>query len=215
MKAVHELTTAEAALELEQLLDIKPSEEQPLALHRWNEVSGQRAAELQAWLLMHSTPAPKEAPMPAPKTPEEKLATIKERFLRHSQGDARSLAAFDARALCKKHSLPVPDWAAKKVSAPKEKAAPKPIPDPPACDGESTTEPLPYTDRHERKYGHPVMKPEDWQRLVSRTRATIWRLMAELEDLPVDLRAALVPELALLDAAAHTAHTIALGVHAA
>jgi hypothetical protein len=146
MKPIHTLSIEEATQELEQLLDAKPSEEHPLDLHHWNQAHGSRVAELQAWILMRPhqenphPPTPKEPPMPAPRTPEQKLATLMARLERLlDQGDLRNAATarHEIRTLCREHNLPEPEAAHKlppkgptpaKPRPVQEKAAPKPVP---------------------------------------------------------------------------------------
>ena len=144
-----------------------------------------RKRELEAWILMHQVQTPKPEP---PKEPEPMTGPLKGRT-RTPEAIAKGVATRLANAKAKEKELaprPVP-------RATKESAKPRSI------TVEAETTPL-------RLHASPGLS---WQ--IRDLRRQLWLLMALLETTDTDQQALVVPDLALLDAAAHAAHQLALG----
>lgn len=142
-----------------------------------------RQRELEAWILMHQgkQTAPAE-PAPTPTKDPDPMPKAKQ-------------TEEEKRAKQREYNR---QWAARKAA---EKKADKPLEAKPS-------KPAPVLDLPEPKKTIPA--PEAVS-TISKIRASIWALMAALEHMTPSQRTAVVHDLALLDAAAHAAHQLALG----
>jgi len=145
-----------------------------------------RQHELEAWILMHQAPAATQTEEPTkdpdPMPAKKKYKTELERREANREYNRK--------------------WAAKKAA---EKKAAKP--DVPTKSPKSDTS---LKRVEETAVPTHVPAPEAVQ-TISRIRSSIWALMAALEHMTPAQRSDLVNDLALLDAAAHAAHQLALG----
>lgn len=224
-RPVNELTVQEALLEMEQLADTRPAKEEVLARINWDKANAQRLAELEVWIMTQPKdvkdpepdPAPVAAPEPeevvAPKpTPRELLDAKVAKYcevvnnLSKDPGNKRlrdhlNVIRYDIRGLAKKVGRPMPELPETPASPFGHKPR-KPMAAPAHRPVGVPTEPI----------AHAPARPEvlDVAHIAS-VRRSVWLLMAALEELPMDERAHMVGDLALLDAAAHAAHSLALG----
>ena len=171
-----------------------------------------------------STPPPQENPMPPatqpPISPEAQLdalltkistatsAAVAARDEKHFQRALGQVYQFrhQVNQIVEKHALQAPvlpaipanPWSAKHKPERKPQRSQKVLPQ---TEGDR---PLP-------REPSPAQPETPTVSAIAEVRRSIWLLMAELERTPVQARAAMVEELALLDAAAHAAHSLATG----
>lgn len=226
LRPVHDLTLEEAVQELEALHDQRPPEEEPLALHHWRQDHQARVDELEAWILMRQ-PKP-EPPAAVPTTPteppvtsptlshDERLSTLLAK-LSKATGDATAAPdkmaferarsqihqfRFQVKALVERHGLESP-------ALPELPTNPWVVATPPAPKAAKPDTEVP-PDELEPQNVSPLSRA-DLIKSVATVRRAVWLLMADLERTPVLVRKSLVEDLALLDAAAHAAHSLAIG----
>ncbi len=216
MTPVHQLTPEQAVQELEQLED-----QGPPANPKERQAHQARKDELTAWILMH--PQTKEPPMPAATTPEQKLATIKARF--DATGDSKE--AWAARTLCKEHGLAIPPWAEKRGPArgprgKKEHLQSRPVREVIAEEVDTPPSLADLTQLRISGLGPVGDLGAGYAKLAASTfdpvldsirdaRANVWELLAKMERLPAEDRAAYLKELDLIRSATTTAFLMAQG----
>lgn len=171
-----------------------------------------------------SIPSPQEIPMTPPAaSPEEQLKTLlikfktavtdaakatTEKAFEKARGSIYQLR-FQIKSMAEKNDLeatalpeiPVNPWGKKK----NEKAVPKAPQAPSALAVPSIENPRPLSLCVENQTREQVASS------IASIRSSIWLLMADLEKMSPQLRADLVDELGLLDAAAHASHCLATG----
>ena len=189
MRPVHELTEDQAVLELEEVCDTLADPTSGLN----TEPLRKRKAELEAWILMHQV-----TPKPEPEPTEEPEPMPAHKKHRTEEEKAEAKREYQRNWLAKRKAQTA---AATKVSHRKKQVAP-----PPQLE----------VDEKPAKVKSPLAKEIDQvvklRARVSSIRREVWLLMAELEGIPgITQETFLASDLALLDAAAHAAHQLALG----
>lgn len=211
---VSDLTYTEAVAELERLADERPPEDRVLDRIHWDEKNLARYSELQARLAQPITipdPTPQETPMQQDQpshqqTLEQKIAKfhqvhadLVEKPGSYSLRGTLNLLRHQIGAYAEKHGLPKPE-----------------LPQAPAKPGAALREDrsTPPAKREEEPSAiNHIISLVQFTPIenISHIRTQIWLLMADLERLSKDERAALIDELGFLDAAAHSAFGLASG----